>query len=54
MATNLTIVVSNDQPSREEQYPNTWLLYRRGRGVVEVHVAHDSDHKPYVLDNRVA
>ena len=54
MATNGMIVISNDEPSREDRYPNTWLLYRRGQGVVEVHVAHDSDHKPYVLHNRVA
>jgi hypothetical protein len=37
MAADLVIVVSNDQPSREEQYPRTWLLYREGQGPVEVH-----------------
>lgn len=54
MASDLLIVVSNDQPSREEQHPNTWLLYQRGQDVVEVHVAHDSQHKPYVLDRAIA
>jgi hypothetical protein len=54
MVANLVIVVRNDQPSREEHYPGTWLLYRRGQDVVEVHVAHDSHHKPYVLDGAVA
>ena len=38
MAADLVIVVSNDQPSREEQYPRTWLLYRERQGTVEVRV----------------
>jgi hypothetical protein len=38
MVADLVIVVTNDQPSREEQYPRTWLLYREGQGPVEVHV----------------
>jgi hypothetical protein len=37
MAADLVIVVSNDQPSREEKYPRKWLLYREGQGPVEVH-----------------
>ena len=54
MAANLVIVVSNDQPNREERYPNTWVLYRRGQDAVEVHVVHDPDHRPYVLGKAVA
>jgi hypothetical protein len=54
MANDLLIVVSNDQPSCEQQYPSTWLLYRQGHDVVEVHVAHDFHHIPYVLDRAIA
>jgi hypothetical protein len=31
---NLRVIVSNDQPSREERYPDTWVLYRRGQDAV--------------------
>ena len=54
MAANLVIVVNNDQPRREERYPDTWVLSRRGQDAVEVHVAHDPDHKPRVLGKAVA
>ena len=54
MAANLVIVVSNDEPRREERYPNTWVLYRRGQDAIEIHVAHDPDHKPQVLGKAVA
>jgi hypothetical protein len=54
MTTNLVVIVSNDRPNRQENYPRTWLLYTRGQDAVEVHVAHDSNHKPHVLDHGAA
>lgn len=45
---NLMIIVSNDQPKREEQYPRTWLLHK-GSDTIEVHVAHDNENRPRVL-----
>lgn len=45
---NLTIMVSNDQPTREQKYPPTWLLYK-GEDTIEVHVNHDSNNRPFVL-----
>jgi hypothetical protein len=53
MLANLMIVVSNDKPSREQQYASTWLLQRRGQNVVEVHVARDSENKPHVRDKKL-
>lgn len=50
---NLMIIVSNNQPKREEQYPRTWLLYK-GEETIEVHVAHDSQSRPLVLDKGAA
>jgi hypothetical protein len=50
---NLRIIVSNDRPIREEKYPRTWLLYK-DKDTIEVHVAHDSHNRPFVLDNGAA
>jgi hypothetical protein len=45
---NLIVIARNDQPKREEHYPQTWLLYK-GDDMTEVHVAHDSLNRPRVL-----
>ena len=50
---NLTIIISNDQPNREQDYPRTWLLYK-GNDTIEIHVAHDSQNKPLVLEKGAA
>ena len=50
---NLMVIAKNDQPQREERYPQTWLLYRGGE-TIEVHVAHDSPKRPRVLDKGAA
>jgi hypothetical protein len=50
---NLTIMVSNDQPKREQKYPPTWLLYKR-EDTIEIHVSHDSYNRPFVLDKGAA
>ena len=50
---NLAIVVSNDQPIREETYPRTWLLYK-DKDTIEIHVTHDRHKRPFVLDKGVA
>ena len=54
MTTNLVVIVSNDRPNRQEHYPRTWLLYTQGQDAVEVHVAHDSNHRPHVLGKGAA
>ncbi len=46
---NLTLIVSNDRPIREERYPRTWLLYK-DKGIVEIHVTHDCPNRRLVLD----
>ena len=50
---NLKVILSNDQPKREEKYPPTWLLYK-GEGTIEIHVRHDSHNRPVVLNKGVA
>jgi hypothetical protein len=54
MTANLVVIVSNERPNREESYPRTWLLYIQGQDAVEVHVAHDSNHRPHVLGKGAA
>jgi hypothetical protein len=54
MSTNLVIAARNAKPNREPQYPRTWLLFTRGQDPIEVHVAHDSDNRPHVLDKGAA
>jgi len=50
---NLRVIVSNDQPVRDEKYPRTWLLYK-DKHTIEVHVRHDSHKRPFVSDKIVA
>jgi hypothetical protein len=50
---NLRLILSNDQPIREEKYPRTWLLYK-DKDTIEVHVTHDSPNRPLVLDKSAA
>ena len=50
---NLAIMISNDQPKREEKYPPRWLLYK-GEDTIEINVSHDSHHRPFVLDKGAA
>ncbi len=50
---NLIIIAKNDQPRREEHYPQTWLLFK-GNDTIEIHVAHDSLDRPRVLDKGAA
>jgi hypothetical protein len=50
---NLIVIARNDQPKREEQYPQTWLLFK-GDNMIEVHVAHDSLNRPLVRDKGAA
>jgi hypothetical protein len=33
---NLVIVARNEQPSRDESYPRTWLIYRYDQSTLEV------------------
>ena len=51
---SLIIVVSNPTPSREPQYPRTWLLYVPERDTVKVHVTHEGNAKPRVVDKSAA
>ena len=50
---NLRIIVNNDRPVPEERNPRTWLLYK-GKDTIEVHVTHDSENRPFVLDKGAA
>jgi hypothetical protein len=51
---NLTIAARNAVPSREENYPQTWMVYSAGKAV-RVAMAHDDASHPYVEDKfRVA
>jgi hypothetical protein len=50
---NLAIIVSNNQPIREERYPRTWLLYK-GKDRIEIHVTHCGHNRSLVLDKAVA
>jgi hypothetical protein len=50
---NLRVIGSNDQPKREEKYPDTWLLYK-DKDMIEIHVRHDNHHRPFVLDKGAA
>lgn len=50
---NLMVIARNDQPQREEHYPQTWRLHKGG-DTIEVHVAHDSLNRPRVLDKGAA
>jgi len=45
---NLRLIVSNDQPEREEQYPATWLLYK-DKGIIQLYVGYDNDNRPFVF-----
>ena len=46
---NPTIVVRNSAPTREEGYPQAWMVYSAGKAI-RVAVAHDDTARPYVED----
>jgi hypothetical protein len=50
---NLAIIVSNNQPIREERHPRTWLRYK-GKDRIEIHVTHCGHNRSLVLDKAVA
>jgi hypothetical protein len=50
---NLRAIVSNDMPIREENYPRTWFLYK-DKHIIEIHVRHDRQHRPFVFDKGAA
>lgn len=43
---NLTVISSNDQPIRQDEYPLTWLLYK-GKDIIEIQVRH---HRQTLID----
>jgi hypothetical protein len=43
----LKVIRSNDQPQREEKYPQTWLLYK-GNNTIQLHVSHERHNCPFV------
>jgi len=43
----LKVIASNDQPERESNFPETWLLYKEN-DTIEVHVMHDRLKRPFV------
>ena len=50
---DLRVIVSNDEPKREEEYPQIWLLYK-DRETIEIYVRHDNHNRPFVLDKGAA
>lgn len=53
MLANLEIAHTNPQPNRERHYPSAWLVYSEGKEL-HVHVEHDRNFKPHVLDKSAA
>jgi len=49
----LRIIANNDQPNRENHYPQTWLLYTQDN-TIEVHVMHDGFNRPFVFNKAAA
>ena len=49
----LMIIHSNDQPMREDKYPQTWLLYKDDN-TIQLHVMLDPHHRPVVVDKGAA
>ena len=45
----LRIIASNDQPERESNFPETWLLHKE-TDTIEVQVRHDRLQRPFVRD----
>lgn len=54
MNNSLSIAVSYPAPKRESRYPRTWFLYGQERGTVKVHVAHEGNAKPHIVDKSAA
>jgi hypothetical protein len=49
----LIIIRSNDQPMREEKYPQTWVLYKDDN-TIQLHVMHNRHDRPFVVDKGAA
>ena len=49
----LIIIASNDQPERESNFPETWLLHKENN-TIEVQVMHDRLKRPFVRDKSAA
>lgn len=49
----LTIIASNDQPERESNFPETWLLHKEN-DTIEVRVLRDRLKRPFVRDKSAA
>ncbi|MBV9342418.1 MAG: hypothetical protein JO159_16215 [Acidobacteria bacterium] len=43
----LKIIASNDQPERQSNFPETWLLHK-DNNTIEIHVTHDRLERPFV------
>lgn len=52
MRADLTIILKNQAPNREERYPRTWLIYPSSRDAVKVHVTHSGVGSPRVVDKK--
>jgi hypothetical protein len=49
----LRIIASNDQPERESNFPETWLLEKQNN-TIQVHIMHDRLKRPFVRDKSAA
>jgi hypothetical protein len=51
--TQLIIIANNDQPERESNFPETWLLHKENN-TIEVRVMRDRLERPFVRDKFAA
>jgi hypothetical protein len=49
----LKVIASNEQPERETNFPEIWLLHK-DNNTIEVHVMHDGLKRPFVRDKSAA
>ena len=42
MVSDLVIIARNEQPTRDETYPRTWLVYRYDQSTLEVDIEHNN------------
>ena len=49
----LGIIASTDRPIREEKHRRIWLLHKN-KDTVLLHISHDAQERPFVLNKGVA
>jgi hypothetical protein len=49
----LRIIAKNEQPNREQRYPQTWLLHKQDN-TIQIQVKHDGLNRPFILNKAAA